>query len=292
MGEETAISWTRHTFNPWWGCEKIGAPGEEPSECDNCYAETGSIRFGWSDGGASGPALWGHGSERRRFGDKHWNEPLKWDREAAERGAPALVFCASYGDLFEARDDLDADRARLWELIEATPNLIWQLLTKRPEQVLRRVPRLWIPGTEEDCSDPDCGEFPVDHFWPSNVWIGTSVGTQRSADLRIPRLLEIPAAVRFLSCEPLLGPVSITDWTLAEEGSSIDWIIIGGESGPGWRPMDLWWAEQLAAQAEAVGIPVWFKQVAGATPGRPGPPNLEALKQLPPQAGGQPVEIR
>lgn len=278
MGEETAISWTRHTFNPWWGCVKIGAPEGEPSECDNCYAEAGSIRFGWSEQGASGPALWGSGSERRRFGDRHWNEPLRWDAAAAAAGSPALVFCASFADVFEARDDLDAERERLWELIEATPNLIWQLLTKRPEQVLRRVPSRWIPGTEEGC-DP-CRVAPVHHAWPSNVWIGTSVGTQRSADLRIPRLLEIPAAVRFLSCEPLLGPVSITDWTLAPLGRSIDWIIIGGESGPGWRPMELWWAEQLAAQAEAVGIPV------------SGPPNLEALKQLPPQAGGQPVEIR
>jgi len=279
MSDETAIAWTDHTFNPWWGCEKILAPGDEPSECDNCYAESGSVRYGWSDEGASGPSLWGHGTERRKLSEANWNAPRKWDRLAAEAGVTDLVFCGSYCDVFEGRDDLDAERARLWTLIEETPNLVWQLLTKRPEQVRRRVPAAWLDA------------------WPSNAWIGTSVGTQRSAEIRIPRLLSIPAPVRFLSCEPLLGPVDLR--TIPYQGDvpydldvldgryrgrgapvgygtafpfglaslrSIGWIIIGGESGPGHRPLDLDHARSLRDQARATAVPVFFKQVGGPTP--------------------------
>lgn len=278
MSDETAIAWTDHTFNPWWGCEKILAPGHDPSECDNCYAETGSVRYGWSDEGASGPALWGHGTERRKLSEANWNAPRKWDRLAAEAGVTDLVFSGSYCDVFEARDDLDGERARLWSLIEETPNLVWQLLTKRPEQVARRVPPAWLDA------------------WPSNVWIGTSVGTQRSAEIRIPRLLSIPAPIRFLSCEPLLGPLDLSRWLLLEwmdalgdpeapasfrgEGgwgremlaeaagdrTGIAWIICGGESGPGHRPLDIDHARDLRDQALAAGVPWFFKQVGGASP--------------------------
>lgn len=261
MSDETAIAWTDHTFNPWWGCEKILAPDHEPSECDNCYAETGSVRYGWSDEGASGPALWGHGTERRKLSEANWNAPRKWDRLAAEAGVTDLVFSGSYCDVFEARDDLDGERARLWTLIEETPNLVWQLLTKRPEQVARRVPPAWLDA------------------WPSNVWIGTSVGTQRSAEIRIPRLLSIPAPVRFLSCEPLLGPLDVSGWLgvgwdADDESwhqdlagpSGIAWIICGGESGPGHRPLDLDHARDLRDQALAAGVPWFFKQVGGASP--------------------------
>lgn len=307
MAETTAIGWTDHTFNPWWGCVKISPA------CDSCYAERDAHRYGFADGGGNGPELWGPGSERRHLSDKTWNGPRKWDREAAAAGRKALVFCASMADVFEARDDLDADRARLWELIEATPNLIWLLLTKRPEQVLRRVPRGWIPGTEEGC--PDCGEFaPGPHRWPENVWIGTTVEDQQRAELRIPRLLQIPAPVRFLSVEPMLGPVDLAPWIFrpsaladlpgsalndgatnaVEATGEIGWIIIGGESGPGFRPMDLLAARNLALQAWAAKIPTYFKQVSGPRSGAAGPPDLESLKAWPEAAGerGSWVAIR
>lgn len=263
MGTNTNIKWTDHSFNPWWGCAKVEAPGDEPSECDSCYADTFAKRTGWTEGGHHDAVLWGRDAERRFFADKHWNEPRKWDRLAGEAGVTDLVFCASMADVFEARDDLDAERAKLWALIAETPNLVWQLLTKRPEQVRRKVPPEWLDA------------------WPANVWIGTSVGTQRSADLRIPRLLEIPAAVRFLSCEPLLGPVDLseflpvgyeypTDYGTGVEydvdrESAVDWIIVGGESGPGHRPMNLDHARRLVTDARRAGVPVFFKQVGGAT---------------------------
>lgn len=270
MGETTGIAWTDHTFNPWWGCVKIDAPADEPSECDHCYADDQSKRFGFNEGGGNGPNLWGKDSDRRFFGDKHWNEPRKWDRLAAEAGVTDVVFCASMADVFEARDDLDEHRARLWELIEETPNLVWQLLTKRPEQVVRRVPPSWMDS------------------WPSNAGLGVSAGTQRSADLRVPRLLGIDAPIpfRFLSCEPLLTAVDLTHidtrdrvdgmyWINALTGRntdmgrpcadvrSVDWVIVGGESGGKHRAMDLDWARSLVAQCRTHQVPVFFKQTGG-----------------------------
>lgn len=303
MADETAIDWTDHTFNPWWGCTEVHGPGGQPSECDGCYARTQSIRYGWSDEGNSGPALWGPTAARRFLSDANWRKPLAWDRAAAEAGRPALVFCGSFCDVFEARQDLDEQRARLWELIEETPNLIWQLLTKRPEHVLRMVPQRWVPGTDEGCTDPDCGEFPLDHAWPSNVWVGTSAGTAWSARVRIPRLLRIPAPVRFVSAEPLLQRVDLQEWITDVErcpvcngscsvpapgggkacdacyddvsgqgalttwvANHIGWVIAGGESGPGHRGLNLDHARLLRDQCALAGIPYFFKQVGGATP--------------------------
>ncbi len=305
MGTNTNIKWTDHSFNPWWGCAKVEAPGDEPSECDSCYADTFAKRTGWTEGGHHDAVLWGRGAARRFFGDKHWNEPRKWDREAAEAGVTDLVFCASMADVFEGRDDLDPDRARLWDLIERTPNLRWQLLTKRPEQILRRVPASWLLD------------------WPPNAWVGTTVEDQHFADLRVPRLLEVPAPVRFLSIEPLLGEVVLRpEWLVPPANlcganpktdedraaiaqvlraagrqlgwRGIDWAIIGGESGPGYRQMDLGHARAVAAQLTGAGVPTFFKQVSGTFSGVPGPPDLEALKGFPPEAGprdGTPVEV-
>lgn len=239
MGETTAIAWTDHTFNPWWGCVKISPA------CDGCYAERDAHRYGFADGGGNGPELWGKNAERRHLTDGHWAKPLAWDRAAAAAGRPALVFCASMADVFEARDDLDPLRDRLWTLIEATPHLIWQLLTKRPEQILRRVPPRWLgiddrfaPITDLDERRKWAARPQAAAAWPANVWIGTTVEDQARADLRIPRLLEVPAPVRFLSAEPLLGPV---DHDLA----GIAWVIVGGESGPNARPMHPGWARAL-----------------------------------------------
>lgn len=242
MGEQTAISWTDHTFNPWWGCERV-SPG-----CQNCYAEAFAKR--------TGNAVWGKQAPRRFFGDKHWNEPLKWNRQAEAEGRRHRVFCASMADVFEDRDDLIVHRSRLFSLIEDTPWLDWQLLTKRPQNV---------------------SEMLIDNGWPitpHNVWVGTTVEDQQRADERVPALLSIPAAVRFLSCEPLLGPVDLDGlWGYpgSADGEQLDrwpiqWVIVGGESGARHRPFDLEWARSLREQCRTAGVPFFFKQVGGRTP--------------------------
>jgi len=235
MGEATEIAWTDHTFNPWWGCERV-SPG-----CQNCYAEAFAKR--------TGNDVWGKNADRRRFGDKHWNEPRKWNAKAEAAGRQEFVFCASMADVFEDRDDHIEDRERLFDLILATPNLTWQLLTKRPQNVLTMAPMAWW----------------MDHGEPSNVWIGTTVEDQQRADERIPHLLGIPAAVRFLSCEPLLGPVSLAPW-LTKGFNPPEWVIVGGESGPRHRPLDLDHARRLRDECVSALVPFFFKQVGGLTP--------------------------
>lgn len=294
MGEHTKISWTDHTWNPWWGCQRV-SPG-----CQHCYAEAFAKR--------TGNAVWGKDAERRFFGDKHWAEPLRWDAAAAAAGYPALVFCASMADVFEDRADLVDHRARLWDLIAATPHLIWQLLTKRPENVRGMVPDRWITHPLDDI-DYIIGD------WPANVWIGTTVEDQERADERIPHLLAIPAPVRFLSCEPLLGPLDLSPWLhlewmdalrppgapmsfrgeggwgvemftyLAGRRTDIGWIIVGGESGAGYRALDLAHGADVIDQAEAAEVPAFFKQVGGFRPTAGG--DLiggRSIKQFPPAA--------
>lgn len=248
MGQSTAIAWTDHTFNPWWGCQRV-SPG-----CEHCYAETFAKR--------TGHAVWGKTAERRMFGDKHWAEPLRWNAIAEAAGTPAKVFCASMADVFEDRPELVSARQRLFDLIDATPHLIWQLLTKRPQNV-----------------------FDMAGHWMKNrpnVWLGTTVEDQQRATERIPALFDTPAAVRFLSCEPLLGMVDLTEWlhdstcwlldngdvcTCAEPREEhIDWVICGGESGPGHRALDPEHALSLRDQCSLAGVPFFFKQVGGRTP--------------------------
>lgn len=204
MGVTTAIAWTDHTFNPWWGCERV-SPG-----CQHCYAEAFAKR--------TGHAVWGKTSERRMFGDKHWAQPLRWNAAAEAAGTSAKVFCASMADVFEDRSDVDEARWDLFELVARTTHLTWQLLTKRPQNVASMAPAEWFDA------------------WPPNVWIGTTVEDQQRADERIPHLADIPAAVRFLSCEPLLGPVNLINGLRI---NAVDWLICGGESGAGHRPMNI-----------------------------------------------------
>ena len=178
MAENTAIEWTDHTFNPWEGCQKV-AP-----ECDNCYAETWNERF-------HGGENWGPKAPRRRTSAQNWNKPRRWNREAeafhTTHGRRQRVFCASLADVFDNAVD-PAWRADLFDLIRATPNLDWLLLTKRPQNMVRMLPDDWGDG------------------W-AHVWLGTSAGSQKTADTNIPALLATPAAVRFVSAEPMLGPV-------------------------------------------------------------------------------------
>lgn len=229
MGVETAIQWCHHTFNPWWGCQRV-SPG-----CEHCYAEAQAKRYGH--------AVWGpeKTTPRRFFGDKHWTEPLKWARAAGEAGERRRVFCASMADVFEDRRDLDAGRSRLFDLIESTPELDWLLLTKRPEHMHKLAPLSWVEQ------------------WPANVWAGATAEDQQRADERAAHLRMVPALVRFLSVEPMIGPTS----RLPLDG--ISWVIIGGESGPGARPFDLAWARSAVAQCRASGAAPFVKQY-GARP--------------------------
>lgn len=257
MGETTAIAWTDHTFNPWWGCTRV-SPG-----CEHCYAETFAKR--------TGNDVWGKNADRRFFGDKHWSEPVKWNAKAKAEGRRRRVFCASMADVFEHyrpgyKDILTEHRERLFGLIEDTPWLDWQLLTKRPENVLRMVPQSWAE---------DYAEYgPPDTFgpWPRNCWIGCTVEDQERADKRIPSLLNIPAPVRFLSCEPLIGPVDFNAcdaWNPQDNAfylEGIQWVIVGGESGPKHRPLNLEHARLLRDQCAAADVAFFFKQIGGRTP--------------------------
>lgn len=230
MGANSKIEWTTHTFNPWWGCTKVS------EACKNCYAETWAKRLGQK--------VWGPKTERRVMSDNHWKQPLKWNRDADGLPERPRVFCASMADVFEDRDELIGSRSRLFDLIEQTPNLDWLLLTKRPENVLRLA--RW--------SDQ----------WPENVWLGTTVELQKRADELLPFLEAIPAKVRFISAEPLLGPLSIETWL----GSTIDWVITGGESGPKARPASPIWFTDLHAQCMRNEVPFHFKQWGDWAPGQ------------------------
>jgi protein gp37 len=248
MATNSSIEWTHHTFNPWWGCVKV-SPG-----CKHCYAETLSNRFGNN--------VWGPASTttRKTFGDKHWSEPIKWNEQAAKEGTRKRVFCASMADVFEDHPIANQERGDLLILIRMTPHIDWLLLTKRPENICQMIPTAWY-------------ENPL-----PNVWYGTSVENQEYADKRIPYLLGVPAAVRFLSCEPLLGGVILQgdgeyDNPTAMRNRSylrgvmsdarIHWVIAGGESGRSVRSMHPDWARSLRDQCVAADVPFHFKQWGG-----------------------------
>jgi len=244
MGKNSTIEWTDHTFNQWIGCTPVG-PG-----CDHCYAAAWSRRTG-------GPA-WGQGQPRRRTSDANWKQPLKWEREARRFGYRSRVFCASLADVFdnEVPDDWRAD---LWALIRATPNLDWLIVTKRIGNAARMLPEDWGDG------------------WP-NVWLISTVVNQEEADRDIPKLLRTPAKVRGLSMEPLIGAVDISRWLRPRQMpnadgyggdhhpgwttdfTTLDWVIVGGESGPSARPMQDGWAESLRDQCVQERVPFFFKQ--------------------------------
>lgn len=293
MAENSKIEWTDHTFNPWIGCQKVS------EGCKFCYAETLTKN-------RMGKDAWG--PKGKRFMTKTWDSPRKWNAAAEKAGVPAKVFCCSMADVFEdwhgpVHDngangsrlkniggavyapgftrDLYPDapwltmqdmRDWLWPMVEETPWLRWLFLTKRPENVMRMTPLHW------------------NKTFPDNVWIGTSVEDQKTADERIPHLLRIPAAVRFLSCEPLLGSVNLSrrSFQMSEhehvsnkvcpltglgnlmrypagmaelsQVGRVHWVICGGESGPKARPMHPDWARSLRDQCEKAGVPFLFKQ--------------------------------
>lgn len=272
MGASTNIAWADATFNPWIGCTKVSAG------CKHCYAEALATRTKF--------AQWGDQAERRVTSASNWLEPLAWNRKAptyegkAGRGR-LLVFVASMADVFEDRRDLDEPRAWLFELIERTPALTWLLLTKRPENIRKLAPKSWRRA------------------WPANAWAGTTAEDQETLVVRSLQLMSVPCDVRFLSCEPLIECVDLDfpwcdycDTRPTAEGEcgepwcaecdqecvcgvldpcadhvqrGINWVIVGGESGPGARPFDLSWARGVVAKCAEDGVPCFVKQL-GSNP--------------------------
>jgi protein gp37 len=278
MAEKTGIEWATHTWSPWFGCTKI-SPG-----CAHCYAEAGSHR---------NPTILGTwGPHGNRPICKDWEKPRRWDRAAKKAGERRRVF-PSLCDPFEDREELVNPRIRFFRLIDETPNLDYLVLTKRPAEA-----SAWIEGSRAQ------GLWPP----PPNVWLGVSVENQEYADERIPILLDTPAAIRWLSVEPLLGPIDLTkhwytthnwhNWLTGETGidrttdnlvchkqtgQKIDWVVIGGESGPNHRPCQIEWIESIADQCVRAGVACFVKQAADRFPGQQGriSDDLWALKEFP-----------
>lgn len=233
MGEFSKIEWTHHTWNPWIGCTKV-SPG-----CKHCYAEAWAGRYG---------RAWGPG-QRIRTSAENWREPVRWQARALRDGTRPRVFCASLADVLDDDPAIAAEwRADLWALIEATPGLDWLLLTKRVGNAAALLPSAWLAGD-----------------WPAHVWMGVTVTDQQEAIRDIPRLVALPAPVRFLSCEPLLGPLDLryacfngADSLSALAG--IDWVIVGGESGSHASPMHADWVRGIRDDCQAAAVPFFFKQ--------------------------------
>jgi protein gp37 len=250
MAENSKIEWTHHTFNTHWGCTKV-SPG-----CDNCYAENTGNRFGVS---------WGAGAPRKTMSDSYWKQPIKWNKRAGEKGVRERVFCASMADVFD-NEAPEGVRERLWQLIKETPHLDWLIVTKR----IGNVPVMLGELNGDFCNKS----------LPNNVWLGISVCTQKEADRDIPKLLDIPAKVRFLSIEPLLEHIDLTSIKALNgikvnslvngfagiingpymEWNKIDWVIVGGESGHNARPVHPEWVRSLRDQCHQAGVAFLFKQ--------------------------------
>jgi len=272
MGANSEISWTDHTFNPWIGCTKVSPA------CANCYAATlMDTRLG--------KVQWGAGKPRVRTSPENWKVPVRWNKHAgilaACFGEPRpRVFCASLADWLD--DEVPIEwLADLLALIHATPHLDWLLLTKRPENWRSRLSDAVMHFiTRPICDERDAALAMLKNWIsavrrpPANVWMGVTVENQEWADKRIPLLLSIPAKVRFLSCEPLLGPVdlhrighwkgeplSAVDEIVGRvERPRVDWVIAGGESGRGARPMHPHWVRGLRDQCASSGVAFHFKQ--------------------------------
>lgn len=282
MANESGIEWTDSTFNPWIGCTKV-APG-----CDNCYAEADFDH-------RRHRVKWGSGQERSRTSPGNWQHPVRWNADAEHfaecsgcgtRGDPRTwrkdlankhpgaitccpdeslrtvrrrVFCASLADVFDNEAPREW-RMDLFSLIAKTPNLDWLVLTKR------------IGNVQKMCTEDG---LMFDQI-ANRVWLGATICNQEEAYRDIPKLLSIPAKVRFLSMEPLLGLVDLSPWinpvsqvfgTLHQAPFAISWIIVGGESGPKARPMSPIWARSLRDQCAAAGVPFLFKQWGEWAPG-------------------------
>lgn len=295
MSDQTKIEWADSTFNPWIGCTKVSPA------CDHCYAENMmDTRFG--------RVKWGAGNPRSRTSAANWREPVRWDGLtfvqcqcgwrgellAAKNGvcpscaevdqftsARRRVFCASLADVFD-NEVPDAWRVDLFGLIRSTPNLDWLLLTKRIGNAVKMLDDAGGWSGFDFATGATRNPLP-------NVWIGATICDQEEADRDIPKLLTTPAAVRFVSIEPMLGPVDLRlievppehdqlrrpwesegfkfnalqghdDDRFHQAPATLDWVICGGESGPNARPMHPDWARSLRDQCEVAGVPFLFKQ--------------------------------
>jgi protein gp37 len=221
MAERTGISWTERTWNPWMGCTKI-SPG-----CQNCYMYRDMRQYGRDP------------TRVQRTSEENWSKLLKWNDEARRNRQQSMVFTCSLSDWFH--EDADAWRPEAWQVIRACPNLLFQILTKRPLRIREHLPLDWGDG------------YP-------NVWLGVSIENNEHI-WRADMLRQIPARTRFISAEPLLGPLPDLDLT------GFHWLIVGGESGSGFRPMDHAWARQLRDKAQAAGVAFFFKQSAAMRSG-------------------------
>lgn len=235
MTWDSKISWTHHTFNAWLGCAKVG------KDCENCYAETlMDKRFH--------RVAWGPEGTRKRTSMANWRKPVRWDKVAKENGVKFMVFGNSLNDILEDREELVQWRADYVELIESTPNLIWMLLTKRPEN-WELLPSKWYA------------------FPPPNVWFGLSVADRQTYFDRTGSFMDYfdQFAVKFLSVEPQLGPLYLSNDGHDRIGFW-DWIIGGGESDqaePG-RFYDLGWGRIMMQRCQKYGIPYFHKQMGSA----------------------------
>lgn len=286
MAEKSKIEWTDSTFSPWIGCTKVSPA------CDHCYAERQDAR------GIYGGQHWGAGVPRKRTSASYWRQPLRWNAQpfwkcdvcgwrgdrlllgqfcppkseggggcgsASIKPARRRVFCASLADWLDNEVPVEW-LADLLSLIHATPNLDWLLLTKRIGNWKARM----------NCA---LGSSPLPGRWldgnpPRNVWLGATVCNQTEVNRGVPKLLAVPARVRFLSIEPMLGPITFrwAAWEPIKTAATtnhldglrrLDWIICGGESGPQARPMDVAWAHSLRQQCTAAGVPFFMKQMGG-----------------------------
>lgn len=228
MAIDSAIAWTRSTFNPWIGCTKVG-PG-----CDHCYAENLDSRKRWG-----GVTHWGAGVPRHRTSASNWKQPLAWNRQAAKTGEFWPVFCASLADVFD-NEVSDEWRADLFNVIEQTPHLTWQLVTKRIGNVLDMVPAHWI----------DC--------FPPNVWQLATIVNKTELERDGLKLATIPAVVRGVSYEPAVEYVNFKGW-IGE--NRLNWIIVGGESGSHARPFRAQWAREVVRECRKAGTAVFVKQL-------------------------------
>lgn len=318
MGTATKIEWCDHTFNPWRGCTKVAAG------CANCYADAQAKR------NPSVLGIWGANGTRVVASEAMWKEPLKWNRAAAAEGVRKRVFCASLADVFEEwtgdlhdheerrlwcnRDNpngvdgymyesagysfhhcrplrLDDVRARLFALIDATPDLDWLLVTKRPENIKR----IWVPY------GPNAADGEMDEYRP-NVWLLTSIACQEDAERNIPKLLECRdlCPVLGVSAEPILGPIDLRGrlchWTNPDgtgswfspvpgkvQANLLDWVIVGGESGPQARPCDVAWIRSIVEQCATAMVACFVKQDYGPKPGMQGrlPDDIWNTKEYP-----------
>jgi protein gp37 len=290
VGDETKIEWTDATWNPIRGCSRV-SPG-----CENCYAERTAARFSGEGLAYEGLATISKNGPRWtgevRLIPEHVTDPIRWTR-------PRRIFVNSMSDLFHEKLT-DGTIALIFAVMAMAPQHTFQVLTKRPKRMAR-----WFDGAEPLVAGEikalalagklgerwKQGALPELPAWPlPNVWLGTTVEDQERANERIPHLLSTPAAVRFLSCEPLLGPVDLNRVDFTKAGwravngfpeptaesafarwqnrpmraklrNGVDWVIVGGESGPGARPCAEEWITDVVKQCKAARVPVFVKQL-------------------------------